>query len=269
MLVVGGIKHGFDSRQPLDASGCDTSANFRQGLGLFSLNSHTWTTRYDPTIGTASYSINPSISKVIGGNASGGATLQTPVAGFSQKSLGTLLGARPEPNSSALSNSTASPISTILPNSTDPPNSSALPSVAPASPSAVPTHHPLATTAIVGIVIGTLAGVGMILGALAFLCITRRRKQHKSWPPSISTPIVTQVPHQMRYSSELDDICLPIGSRGRLHDNLYVKQGAAHELVGEGKLQRLLVSTALSAMKQVDIHEMEARSPISPHELQS
>ena len=269
MLVVGGIKHGFDSRQRLDASGCDTSAEFRQGLGLFSLNSHTWTTRYDPTIGTASYSINPSISKVIGGNASGGATLQTPAAGFSQKSLGTLLGARPEPNSSALSASTALPVSTILPSSTAVRNISALPSAAPVSPSAVPKSHPLTTGAMVGIAIGALAGVGMILSALVFLCITRRRKQHKAWPPSISLPIVTEMPPQLKYYAQLDDICLPIEPRSRLHDDPYAKKVAAHELTGEGKFQRPPVFKAFSPMKQIDIQEMEARSPISTHELQS
>ena len=55
---------------------------------------------YDRILGAASYSVHPYSSKVIGGDANGGATLQTPTAGFSQNLLGTLMGARPEPNNS-------------------------------------------------------------------------------------------------------------------------------------------------------------------------
>lgn len=243
MLVVGGIKPGFDNLQPLDASGCDTSAKFRQGLGLFSLNNHTWTTAYDPTIGAALYNIHPSITKVVGGNATGGATLQTPVAGFTQQSLGTLLGARPEPNSLAL------------------------PSVAPASSSAAPQHHPLTTGAIVGIAMGALASVGIILGALVFLYITRPRKQHKPWPPAISTPIFTALPPQMNYYSELADIHPPVELRGRPHDDIYAEKFAAHELMGEGTFEKPLAEKAGEQLKQVEIHEMETSwSPVSTSE---
>ena len=242
MLVVGGIKPGFDDLQPLDASGCDTATKFRQGLGLFSLNNHTWTTAYDPTIGAALYNIHPSIAKVIGGNATGGATLQTPVAGFTQKSLGTLLGARPEPNSSE-------------------PTSSALPSLALATSGAAP-HHPLATGAIVGIVVGALAAVGIILGVLIFLYITRRRKQRKPWPPPVSTPILTELPPQMRYYTELADIHPPVELRGDpLHDGIYARQFAAHELVGEGTLGKPL---AEKPVQRMEIHEMDAWSPREP-----
>ena len=239
MLVVGGIKPGFDDLQPLDASGCDTSAKFGQGLGLFSLNNHTWTTAYDPRIGATPYLIHPSISKVIGGNASGGATLQTPIAGFTENSLGTLLGARPEPNNSTL------------------------PSIAPASSSAAPKHQSLATDAKVGIAIGVLAGVGMILGALLFLYPTRRRKQRRPWPPSISTPILTDPPPQLRYYTELNAMHQPVELRGSQHDDMYANRFVAHELMGEGGFETRLASKSLERIKQIEIHEMEAWSPVS------
>ena len=241
MLVVGGIQPGFDDLQPLDASGCDISAKFRQGLGLFSLNNHTWTTAYDPNIGAAPYSIHSSISKVIGGNAGGGATLQTPVAGFTQKSLGTLLGARQEPNSSTL------------------------PSVAPASSSAAPNHHPLAPGAKVGIAVAAaLAGLGTALGALFFLYLTRRRKQRRPWPPSVSTPIVTTPPPQMRYYAELNAIDQPVELLGsNLQDAMYADKSAVHELTGEGASEKPSASKPLEQIiKQGEIHEMEAWSPI-------
>lgn len=241
MLVVGGIKPGFDDLQPLDASGCDTSAKFRQGLGLFSLNNHTWTTAYDPTVGAATYSIHSSISKVIGGNANGGATLQTPTAGFTHTSLGTLLGARPEPSNSTV------------------------PSVAPASSSAVPTHHPLATGAKVGIAIGALAGVGIVLGALVFLYLSRRRKERRTstWPPSVSTPILTGPPPQMRYYTELNAVHQPVELRGSPGEGRYAHKFAVHELMGDGAVEKRVASKPLEQMKQIEIHEMEAWSPIS------
>ena len=239
MLVVGGIKPGFDDLQPLDASGCDTSAKFRQGLGLFSLNNHTWTTAYDPMMGAVPYLMHPSISKVIGGTASGGATLQTPIAGFTQNSLGTLLGARPKPNNSTL------------------------PLVAPASSSAAPKHQSLATDAKVGIAIGVLAGVGMILGALIFLYPTRRRRQRRPWPPAVSTPVLTGPPPQMRNYTELNAIHQPVELRGSHHDDMYANRFVVHELMGEGDFEKRLASKPLEEMKQVEIHEMEAWSPIS------
>lgn len=93
MLVVGGVQPIGQQVLPLDATGCDTSPMFAQGLGMFSLNNHTWATNYDPSEGTASYQIHPSISDVIGGNENGSAAIQTPAGGFSQLALGTLLGA--------------------------------------------------------------------------------------------------------------------------------------------------------------------------------
>ncbi|KAL6717932.1 hypothetical protein ACLMJK_004017 [Lecanora helva] len=94
MLVVGGIHSRGDSLQPLDATGCDTTQMFAQGLGIFSLNNHQWSTKYDPAQASQPYQVHPNISKVIGGNQQGSATLQAPAGGFSQRALATLLKAR-------------------------------------------------------------------------------------------------------------------------------------------------------------------------------
>ena len=92
MLVVGGIKPNFNYPQPTwDASGCDTTSMFAQGLGMFSLNNHSWSTNYDPVAAAAPYQIHANISAVIGGTATGGASAITPEGGFSQKALGVLL----------------------------------------------------------------------------------------------------------------------------------------------------------------------------------
>ena len=98
MLVVGGIHPKGEALQPTDTTGCDTSQMFTQGLGMFSLNNHTWSSNYDPFEVSAAYQVHPSISKVIGGTQNGGATAQTPVGGFSQQALGTLLGAHESSN---------------------------------------------------------------------------------------------------------------------------------------------------------------------------
>ena len=179
MLVVGGIKPSFDDPQPLDARGCDTSSKFAQGLGMFSLNNHNWTTKYDPVAGAAPYLVHPSISEVIGGDENGGATLQTPAAGFSQKALSELLGARPEPNSSDVDQRLD--------------GAGALPA-----------------GAIVGIAIGGALFIAVLIGAFTYICISRRRRRRRQrqlevrqWPPRISPPISHGVPPQMKYYSEL------------------------------------------------------------------
>ncbi|KAL8993663.1 MAG: hypothetical protein Q9169_006174 [Polycauliona sp. 2 TL-2023] len=91
MLVVGGAKPDGQTKAATARGmlGCDTDPKFSQGLGIFSLNSHAWTTDYDPGAGAGAtpYQIHPSISKVIGGNATGGATKNTPDIGFSSKAL--------------------------------------------------------------------------------------------------------------------------------------------------------------------------------------
>ena len=235
MLVVGGIKPGFDNLQPPDITGCDTSAKFRQGLGMFSLNNHSWTTSYDPNTVAVPYSIHPSIANVIGGDADGGATLQTPVAGFSQKPLGTILGARPEPN-----NLTSQPTS-----------------------SAVPRPQILSTGAIVGIVVGGVIVLGVFVGGLVFLLLNRRRKQRKPWPPSISTPIVTVMPPQMKYYSELDANYQPPELRAGSHSNIYENKSSARELTGESPREKSLPSRPSHEKKEIHFHEMEAWSPMS------
>ena len=235
MLVIGGIKPGFDNLQPPDITGCDTSAKFRQGLGIFSLNNHSWTTSYDPSIGAVPYSIHPKIANVIGGNANGGATLQTPVAGFSQKSLGNLLGARPEPN-----NSTSQPTA-----------------------SAVPRPQILSTRAIIGIVVGGVIVVGGFVGGLVFLLLSRRRKQPKPWPPSISTPIVTVMPPQMKYYSELDANFQPPELRAGSHSDIYESKFSARELTGESPREKSLPSRPSYEKKEIHVYEMEAWSPMS------
>lgn len=55
------------------------------------MDSHYWSTNYGPVAGAAPYQIPPKISAVIGGKASGGASVMTPAGGFSQKPLGVLL----------------------------------------------------------------------------------------------------------------------------------------------------------------------------------
>lgn len=89
MLVVGGIQPNGEDLQPNDTSGCDTSPMFAQGLGMFSLNDHIWTTNYVPSKGSLPYQVHSSISEVIGGNENGSAEVQTPVGGFRQPALGT------------------------------------------------------------------------------------------------------------------------------------------------------------------------------------
>ena len=167
MLVVGGVQPNGQQVMPPDATGCDTTSMFAHGLGMFSLNNHTWTMSYDPSEAAAPYQIHPSISNVIGGNENGNATIQTPPAGFSNPALGTLLGAHQDPTPNSISTSSA-------------------------------RKGYLTGGVIAGIVIGAAAGLAFVL-TLPFLFLRRRRNRLRSVRPSISNPIV-----QERQVSELD-----------------------------------------------------------------
>lgn len=76
MLVVSDIRGQGEIMVPFSAAGCDRTKMFTQGLGIFSLNNHTWSLDYDPSEGSAAYEVHPSISDVIGGDQVGGATAQ-------------------------------------------------------------------------------------------------------------------------------------------------------------------------------------------------
>ena len=174
MLVVGGIQPNGEDIQPPDATGCDTSTMFAHGLGMFSMSNHTWNTSYDPSAGSAAYQVHSSITNVIGGNENGSATLQSPLGGFSQQALGTLLRAHP-----GLSNTS--------------------------TPSATPTHGNVSPIlGREGLTNGTIAGIALAVISfslvltlvLYLLRLCHRRRRHER--PRISRPIA-----QSRRPSEL------------------------------------------------------------------
>lgn len=172
MLVVGGIQPRNDNIQPEDLSGCDSSSRFSQGLGIFSLNDHSWKTNYDPKDGAAAYQVHSSISAVIGGDENGGATTTTPSGGFSVPALGSLLTLNQSSN-------TTTPSSTPGSTSTS----------SPAATSAAPANKKISGGAIAGIAIGAVVVICGLVGALIFLMLRRKRGQHSQPPPPSSAPI--------------------------------------------------------------------------------
>ena len=166
MLVVGGIKPNGEDLQPFNASGCDTSPMFAQGLGIFSLNNHTWATNYVPSDGALPYQIHKSISNVIGGDANGSANVQIPTGGFENPILANILGSRVLGNNSS---------PTILPTSNT-------------LPGQKPRNKVLSKATIAGIVVAAIALI-LILTLCFFLL--RQRHCHSHRPrPNISAPLV-------------------------------------------------------------------------------
>ena len=180
MLVVGG-NHPNEQLQPVGANGCDITNMFSQGLGIFSLNNHSWSQQYDPSQGSLAYQVHQDISSVIGGNQEGGATLQVPVGGFSQQELGNLLGAR------VVSNTTSS--------------------ASPSQQSTTQSSNGLSTGAIIGIVVAVAVVVSTFI-LLLILCLIRRHRRRSS--PALP-PITTPNP-VFRKASELteDSVISPI-----------------------------------------------------------
>ena len=185
MLVVGGIQPNGEDPQPPDATGCDTSAMFTQGLGMFSLNNHTWYTTYDPSAGSAVYVVHASITNVIGGNENGSATLQTPADGFSQQALGTLLRAH-----QGSSNASSAPAPT--PHNDSSPKSG---------------HARISNGTIAGIILAASC-IASVLALLLFLLRRCHRRRHRE-RPSISKPIMldckSSEPHAAIVLQELSD----------------------------------------------------------------
>ncbi|KAL8929941.1 MAG: hypothetical protein Q9208_001085 [Pyrenodesmia sp. 3 TL-2023] len=170
MLVVGGVKPvSADGPGPIGINtgitSCDNNPKFNQGLGIFSLNHHTWTTEYDPVIGSEPYQVHPSISNIIGGNTTGGATKLFPDNGFSSDALRDLFGVgRQESTATAPS----------------PPANSTLDPKLASSPR---SHQSLGTGAIAGIAVSLAIFTIVALGLIWFLRYSRRR-HHQPHPPA-------------------------------------------------------------------------------------
>ena len=226
MLVVGGVQPGFDDKQPSDSTGCDRLGKFPQGLGLFSLNTHTWTTDYDPMTGSTPYQIHSNISAVIGGNENGGATLQTPVAGFMQKELGSLFGARPEPNNTATAASS--------------------------------TKKSLSGGAIAAIVSGIVATVALAIGAMLLWLFRRSRRQQ---PRTISAPL----PLRPTFYSELNGSTEPKELYGGELEAECATRWAISELIGNGPPEKPLPPRPPEKKTPFQLQEIEIQeiSPIS------
>ena len=226
MLVVGGIQPGFDDMQPSGSTGCDRLGKFAQGLGLFSLNTHTWTTDYDPMSGSTPYLIHSNISEVIGGNENGGATLQTPVAGYMQKELGVLLGARPEPNNTATAASS--------------------------------TKKGLSGGVIAAVVSGIVATVALAIGAMLLWLLRRSRRQQ---PPTISAPS----PLPPTFYAELNGSTTPKELYGGELEARCATRWAVSGLTGTGPPEKPLPPRPPEKKTPLEPQEIEIQevSPIS------
>ncbi|KAL8748237.1 MAG: hypothetical protein Q9184_007477 [Pyrenodesmia sp. 2 TL-2023] len=163
MLVVGGVQPAEgDPPHQKGVLGCDTNPKFKQGLGIFSLNTHTWATNYDPKAGAAPYQIHTSISTIIGGNSTGGATLRSPKDGFSSAALGSLMGINDE-----ISNRT--------------------PAAAPPSPADARPPPSFSDAGIAGTVVGSVGSL-LLIAAIAWLIRHRRRQNHRQLSQENTSP---------------------------------------------------------------------------------
>ena len=204
MVVVGGIKPSGTSFQPWRSDGCDTDPQFSQGLGIFSFNSHTWTTNYDPAAGADPYYIHPSISKVIGGNRTGGATKRTPNSGFSSDALRMLMSSNQQTSNKSF---TAAP--------TGPPNTTRKPR--------------LSSGAIAGTAIGVAASAILVVGIVSYI-LYRRRFHHEERSSSASSASSTSRPTQPSIFHEV--YAAPVGQElrsGRL-ENALARRYQSHEV---------------------------------------
>ncbi|MCJ1257136.1 hypothetical protein MMC24_004961 [Lignoscripta atroalba] len=164
MLVYGGTTPTETSQFDPPASLCDgTSGNFSQGLGIFNLQNHTWTSSYDPADDSA-YQVNPQITAVIGGNSEGGANVTWPSAGFNDIRLAALVGAVNDSTSNFASSTTNTTVTTITP-----------------SPQRSKTS--LQPGSIAAVAIGVLVVLATIISLGLFLLFHRRKALQMSTTP--------------------------------------------------------------------------------------
>ncbi|KAL2222385.1 kelch repeat protein [Thermoascus aurantiacus ATCC 26904] len=152
MLVVGGV------------------GRFANGLALFDPLNHTWMTRYDPA-DDEEYRLNSQITDVIGGNATGGATLTEPLGGFNHTELAALFQTPTVPSSSSSATSTTKDGTTPVSSS---PSS--------ASPSSSPSHnHQISDGGLFGATVSSISGATAIILAL-LPWLRQRRYPHRQLP---------------------------------------------------------------------------------------
>ncbi|KAJ8060016.1 hypothetical protein OCU04_011627 [Sclerotinia nivalis] len=159
MLIVGG---SF----PLDQSTCDSPNSW--GTHNLNLNEPVkglpWNT-YQPNL--TSYAVPSVIISVVGGSPTGGATMQSPSAGFQNNDLNVYF----QQKASAVNRTPTRAITTAT-----------------GSSISKPSGTQLASAAIVGIVVGVVVGIVGLLAAC--FCIIRTRKS-RAHVPEVSVPIVS------------------------------------------------------------------------------
>ncbi|KAL9628740.1 MAG: hypothetical protein Q9204_005696 [Flavoplaca sp. TL-2023a] len=227
MLVVGGSKPQDTSFQPLGLAGCDVESKFSQGLGIFSLNTHTWTTDYDPGPGADPYQIHASISKVIGGDATGRATKRTPDAGFSSNNFRSLMESA-QPKLNVPTTNTTKPQAPGL----QKPDSSVL----------------LSKGEIAGIAVGVATSAILFAGTVSYI-LYRRRLQHKG--PSSAASAGSSIPRPLQPVLYHEIYAAPAGQElhgGELEDNL-ARLYRTHEIANTAEVHEMPALSHAQAAK--------------------
>ncbi|KAL8731579.1 MAG: hypothetical protein Q9181_004244 [Wetmoreana brouardii] len=220
MFVVGGQRPQVGNPLQLGVVGCDNNPKFSQGLGIFSLNNHNWTTTYDPVVGATPYQIHPSISDAIGGNISGGATKRSPDQGFSSDALRELL----DIGKPSVSGSSPSP-----PNLTTSVETTARPHVS----------RTLNTGAIAGIVVGLVGFTILSLGFIWFLLNRRRRYRQHPLSDKKSNEQIRRASSPLNVSVEADAGPAARELRSRRHDEMMARFNQSHEVASAAERYEL------------------------------
>ncbi|BCR85811.1 uncharacterized protein ACHE_21269A [Aspergillus chevalieri] len=157
MLVVGGtVPVDGNEYEPLQAN-CDSDI-FENGIGIFDLNKHQWKTNYDAD--DDKYTIHSSISDVIGGGKTGGATATEPKKGWNSTDLANVFKNKHVVSSGdQTSNGTTSSTPSASPSNTD--------------------SNSISKGGIAGATIGAVAGAAAIGGLAFFLVAYKGRRNAK------------------------------------------------------------------------------------------
>jgi hypothetical protein len=150
MVTFGGVS-ALDGGEG-DEEACDQD---NHGLRLFDLSSLAWVSDYDgPASEANAYAVPSQVYNIIGGNARGGATQMAPKAGFETAGLSSLF-----PRATSLTFTTSATSQSAPTGTTSPPK------------------KPTNTKAIVGGVVGGVAGLFLIVAGVLY--VMKRRKNRR------------------------------------------------------------------------------------------
>ncbi|KAI1284142.1 hypothetical protein F5Y07DRAFT_348810 [Xylaria sp. FL0933] len=222
-------------------------------IKVLDTSTYTWQTEFNPGL---TYSVPEVVTRVIGGDSSGGAIITEPELGWESGDLVDIFRQTVErdtyipPGRSNQKNPSNSSIPAVPSDPSKPTETTSVSSPKMDTPDRGQTDVSLSTGAIAGIAVGGIAVLASIFAALFFCCLRRKNRAPDQVPtPSTSSipsiPSVTTIPHIKRWHKpELDAIMSQRYELG-VEDHIHEMQGDNIAKQKQGRQRRGLPNSSV------------------------